>query len=146
MRQETLTKLQDMGWPAVFVDDKLFINFSSPHPFKLDDGSTLPACSDEDAEKLKVTFIENDLGDGDISLSFSLSRQLFSSFRLMSQISKQLEKDLNVRVIVFIPLPMLTALKSRYRYEISQLKNLPFRCIRMVDRIDKVVSTTKFSL
>jgi len=43
--------------------------------------------------------------------------------------------------VVFIPLPMLTAMKEHNTLNAIK-ENTPFRCIRIVDRVNKVVSST----
>ena len=42
---------------------KKVANFSSPHPFTFTDGSVIPAVSNEESERLKVTFIETEHQD-----------------------------------------------------------------------------------
>ena len=57
-------------------------NFSSPHHFLFTDGSVLESQSNAVAEKLKVDFIETELGtNGDIALDFSLSIDVKNSMQ-----------------------------------------------------------------
>lgn len=109
-------------------------NFSSPHPFIFEDGTVLPACSDYQADKLKVDFIEKEYEGGDIELDFRLSTEV--KFEMLRW---QNDYKLGKVDVVFCPLPMMTALKSS-GYGIMKS---PFRSIRMVDRIKKLVSITK---
>lgn len=115
---------------------KRVANFSSPHPFAFEDGSVLKAVDNIKAEKLKVTFIEEELPKGDIKLSFKLSHDVFVE---MESWKKMYENEL-VNV-VFCPLPMIVAIKETFGEE--WLVKSPFRSIRVEDRINKVISINK---
>jgi hypothetical protein len=115
---------------------KKVANFSSPHPFAFEDGSILNAVSDSMSEKLKITFIEEELEDGDIKLSFKLSDNVK---REMTE-WKLLYKD-HLVDIIFCPLPMIVAIKEEFGE--GWLLNGPFRSIRVEDRIKKLVSINK---
>lgn len=109
-------------------------NFSSPHDFNFTDGSLLPRVPNEVAERLKVTFNEFVHENGDTELDFSLSPEVLhemTNWTLMYN-SKQVD-------VVFCPLPMITALKDMK----FDLKNSPFRAVRIEDRINKLVSIEK---
>jgi len=115
---------------------KRVANFSSPHPFAFEDGSILNAISNEESERLKVTFIEEELPQGDIKLSFKLS----------DDVKEEMEKFMNEFFldnldVVFCPLPMITALKEEFSEE--TIRSMPFRSIRVEDRIKKLVSIHK---
>lgn len=125
---------------ATLSNGKIVGNFSSPHEFIFEDGTVLPACSAEIAEKYKVTF-EEEVDEisprwHDISLSFTLSDDVWARMGAwMELVDKQLVD------IVFCPLPMLTALRE---FEGQQFINeSPYRSIRIVDRISKLCSITK---
>ncbi len=119
------------------TNGKRVANFSSPHEFKFEDGSVLPAVSNEDAEDLKITFIETVVNNkGDIMLSFDLSLAVGEKMRFYEQLHKGGLVD-----VVFCPLPMITALLKRHG--IDRLIQSPFRAIRMTDRINKLVSISK---
>lgn len=118
-------------------------NFSSPHPFIFEDGSVLPAVSPEEAERLKVEFIETTTVSitstpipGDVDLAFNCTDEI------STEIDKWIELWQKRRVdVVFCPLPMIIALKETYgRYYVL---NTPFRAIRIEDRIKKLVSIHK---
>lgn len=114
---------------------KKVANFSSPHPFTFEDGTILPAVSNDEAERLKVTFIEEEINErGDIELTFSLAHQVIMEMRLWTGLWLDGHVD-----VVFVPLPMLQAMKS---LEIS-ITESPFRAIRLEDRIKKLVSISK---
>lgn len=113
---------------------KKVANFSSPHSFKFTDGSELPAVSNEEAERLKVTFIETIDEDGDVLLAFDLSDDVRNEMKKWYTL--YLQGKVNV---VFCPLPMITALKN----QAYPLKNSPFRACRIEDRIDKLLSIEK---
>jgi hypothetical protein len=110
-------------------------NFSSPHSFTFTDGSVLPAVSVEEAERLKVDFHEEDLlGNGDVSLSFSLSDVVRERVIDLNDMWCKEEID-----VVFVPLPMLTTLKNIG----WDVRNSPFRAVRIEDRILKLISIDK---
>jgi hypothetical protein len=116
---------------------KRVANFSSPHPFTFTDGSVLPAVSEEEAERLKVTFIEKvDESNGDVELSFDLSQDIMDEARYWEKEHKEGRVD-----VVFCPLPMITAIKNLS--SLLTLKISPFRAIRMENRISKLVSINK---
>lgn len=114
---------------------KRVANFSSPHAFEFEDGTILPEVCTADSQRLKVTFIEEDLGNGgDVKLSFELSDQVKSEMRFWRGL--WLDKQVDV---VFCPLCMITAMyEERMNVELS-----PFRSIRVVDRISKKISISK---
>jgi|694.fasta_scaffold86570_2 hypothetical protein len=118
---------------------KKVANFSSPHPFMFTDGSMLESQSNAVAEKLKVDFIETELGtNGDIILDFSLSTDVKNAMQHYMDlwVTKQVD-------IVFCPLPMITAIKQSTWFGPHWLRESPFRSIRIDDRINKLVSVTK---
>jgi len=124
---------------------KKVANFSSPHPFTFTDGSILPAKSKIEAERLKVNFHEDIDKDGDVKLSFSLSNEV--SYEITYWLRLYAEKKIDV---VFCPLPMITALKNKntgsqvaWWIIIEDLKQTPFRAIRIEDRNKKLVSIEK---
>ena len=119
---------------TTLTNGKKVANFSSPHKFKFTDGSILPAVSDELAEAYKVTFNEKMAHNGDVELSFTLNGMVKAHMHSWEQGYKRLHVD-----VVFCPLPMITALKE----EGYDLKNSPFRSVRIEDRIKKLVSIHK---
>ena len=133
-----LNKLYQLEQSIVTLsNDKKVGNFSSPHSFVFEDGSVLPEVSKEEAERLRVTFIEVPVKDGlkgDTELSFEISQSVLFE---MSHWQDLFEQDLVD--VVFCPLPMIKALKDKGK----DLKNTPFRTIRMISRTDKRVSIEK---
>ncbi len=115
---------------------KRVANFSSPHPFVFEDGSVLNAVSNEESERLKVTFLEEELADGDIKLSFELSNDVRNKMTECKMLYKEHLVD-----VIFCPLPMIVAIKEEFGEE--WLVNSPFRSIRIEDRIKKLVSINK---
>ncbi len=121
-------------------------NFSSPHPFTFEDGSVLPAVSNEEAERLKVTFIETPVDkmmfrvhtglDGDVELKFELNDAVKKRMWEWSQMSDKKLVD-----VVYCPLPK--AIKDENGYSMYYLLTSPFRAIRIEDRIKKLVSIHK---
>lgn len=131
------TELSYMDLVATLSNGKRVANFSSPHPFTFTDGTILPARSNEDAERLKVNFIEDVDKDGDVSLSFELSKEVWEEItHWMKLWFAKGQVD-----VVYCPLPMLTAIKQNHPD--FSLKHSPFRAIRMEDRIKKLVSIEK---
>ena len=112
-------------------------NFSSPHPFTFEDGTVLPAKSNEEAQRLKVDFIEHKDPDAiegysvDMTLTFELSDEVLREIEQWERIAGDGHVD-----IVFCPLPMIKALHA-IDYDV---KASPFRCIRMMDRVKKTLS------
>ena len=112
-------------------------NFSSPHSFTFTDGTVLDAHSAEDANLLKVNFIEDIDKDGDVSLTFSLSVAVMQN---MDVYIKEYKKGRLDKVL--IPLPMMTAIKNLG----WNPKVLPFRCVRIEDRTKRLVSIEKWCI
>lgn len=117
---------------------KRVANFSSPHSFTFEDGSILPAHSEEVSEFLKINFIETELEDGDIMLQFTLSEQVENAMNEYMEMW-----NLGMVDVVFCPLPMITAIKENSAYGLDYLIDSPFRSIRQEDRIKKLVSIHK---
>lgn len=112
-------------------------NFSSPHPFTFEDGTVLPAKSNEEAQRLKVDFIEHK--DPDAIEGYSVDMQL--TFKLSDAVMEEIDKWERIAGgghvdVVFCPLPMIKALHAM-DYDV---KASPFRCIRMMDRVKKTLS------
>ena len=123
--------------PTVIVtlsNGKTVANFSSPHSFKFTDGSELPAVSDEESERLKVTFIETVDEQGDVLLKFELSEAVRTEMKYWYTLYLQGKID-----VVFCCLPMITALNETG----YGVKNSPFRACRMEDKIKKLLSIDK---
>ena len=110
---------------------KRVANFSSPHPFEYEDGTILPAVAPNIAEKYKVTFHENIDTNGDVLLSFTLSSDVHTRMAYFQDLYDKRKVD-----VVVCPLPMITAMRAIN----MNVKNTPFRTIRVADRINKVIS------
>ena len=121
---------------VTLINKKKVANFSSPHPFAFIDGTLLPACSKEIGEKYKVTFHEEVDKDGDVSLTFSLSDDVLERMDEFVALKEEGKVD-----VVFVPLPMMTAMRDIFKKE--DIKNMPFRCIRIEDRNSKLLSIEK---
>lgn len=128
-------------------------NFSSPHDFVFEDGTVLPAVSDDKSRRLKVDFIERfhahqtpvhcseriDI----VSLNFELSGDVFKEISEWIGLSDEGHVDL-----VLCPLPMITALKK----DKAMLNSLRvaghqylFVAVRIADRVKKQLYINKFS-
>ena len=107
----------------------------------------------EEAEELKVQFIEEIDSDGDVELSFATTVAMDQRMQEYLQLHRDGKVD-----VVFCPLPMITAIKGvindcgEYPFLLSSsdefssmksLKDSPFRAIRIEDRIKKLVSIHK---
>jgi hypothetical protein len=122
---------------VMLSNGKNVANFSSPHPFTFEDGTVLPARSNEEAQKLKVNFIEHK--DPDAIEGYSVDMQL--TFELSNAVREQMKQWELIWLeghvdVVFCPLPMIKALRA-IDYDV---KASPFRCIRMMDRVKKTLS------
>jgi hypothetical protein len=118
---------------------KRVANFSSPHDFQYEDGTVLPAHDADTAKALEVTFVENIINEdnGDTELSFKLSIDVIEVMRSWKSLYKRRLVD-----VVVCPLPMITALKDIK----ANIKDSPFRAIRVKDRIKKLVSIDQQTL
>lgn len=117
------------------TNGKKVANFSSPHSFRFEDGSVLPAITNDDSDRLKVTFNEREVGDrGDVELTFVLSAAVWHEVAYW-----QKQHLINKVDVVFCPLPMINALYAA-GYDVQ---HSPFRSIRVIDRISKLISITK---
>jgi hypothetical protein len=123
-----------MTMPIVVLKSGVKVgNFSSPHPFRFDDGTVLEAC---DPERCKAGALESrevehptPLGTIDIELQFSMSPEC----QRMLDESADTDAD-----IIIVPFPVLDCLKR----ESKPLGKC--RVIRMVDRVNKIASSTRF--
>ena len=136
MKNSQNTKGEIMKVTCHLSNGKKVGNFSSPHDFTFEDGHILPACTAEESERLKVTFNEVIDDDGDVTLSFDLSDEVWDEMYEWMEVWDQSLVD-----YVFIPLPMMTAIKQVWSQEL--IKDSPFRCIRIEDRIKKLASINK---
>jgi hypothetical protein len=127
-----------MPWemPIITLSNGLRVgNFSSPHPFTFTDGSVLPACSDDRAERGKLDAVEI-LHDGikgtkDIEISFKLNPIV----REMIDEADHINCD-----VVLVPFPVLRAMKD---------EGLPLgklRVIRSANRITKTIHIDRFCI
>lgn len=121
--------------PVVTLSNGITVaNFSSPHPFTFDDGSVLEACTAERANQYSLKRVEQEINNGrwsDISIRFELTEEVSNGLL-------QLEKDNSVDVVL-VPFPILEAIRSLNTYT-------KCRTILTVDRVTKVVSSTKFCI
>lgn len=136
-------KLPDL--PSVTLTNGLVVaNYSSPHPFLFEDGSILPACSNERA---KLTMLYSN--EVVVSTAFN-----YMNIRLDWEITWFVQEDmLNITKaftrnklpwnIVITPLPVMQAW-SKYIAD-KPIQHGPFRTGRLVDRLEpKKLSIDKF--
>lgn len=117
-------------------------NFSSFHPFEFEDGMILPGVPREEC-------IENMLDREDEIISTDLFITIHPKFLLNNTIKERLDywthKWINKEVdIVLTPLPVIQAMKDDPVWH--HVLSSPFRTIYVIDRISKVISTTKFCI
>ena len=152
---------------------KRVANFSSPHSFTFTDGSEIPAVDAEESVRLKVTFNEDIDEDGDVTLHFTLSDAVIEEMRywmhmysdkkvdvvfcclpmitaIREEITewKQLSADYEVQAsipgnVVYDEEYLDRYIPKVYDADVYNLKESPFRAIRMEDRIKKLISIEK---
>jgi len=121
--------------PVITLSNGLRVaNMSSPHPFNFTTGEVLPACSPEEANRLKLESVEVETpgikGTIDISLRWRLSPAVAEHLAA-------LEADPGVDVVL-VPFPVMTALKEA---------GCPIgkcRVIRSADRVTKAIYPDRF--
>lgn len=123
---------------ATLTNGKVVGNFSSPHAFTFEDDTVLEAVPADEALILSVNVVEKELpgGKGDILLDFALNAYVLDRMNMWSTAYKKGLVD-----VVLCPLMMITAMKQLY--DTNDLVEMPFRSIRMTDRINKKVSISK---
>ena len=118
-------------------------NFSSPHSFKFTDGNILPAVALEDTKRLELSVVEQKTVDrrriDTVVLRYFFTSAVRDEIRYWQKLYNNNEVD-----IVIIPLPVLNVMKSEEDYTNLDLLNSPFRVVRLVDRVQKLVSINKF--
>ena len=110
-------------------------NFSSPHEFKFDDGSTLPACDRERSQKLTLKAKEEETQQEnwvDIQILFQMSEPVERELQEL-----QTREDID---IILIPFPVMESLK-RAGMEIGKC-----RVVRMKDRTNKIAFSNRFCI
>lgn len=115
-------------------------NFSSPHPFQFDDGSVLPGCSPERANALMLHAEEVEsptrlAGVLDIELLFMMSDAV------RDELGRLVIRDDSD--VILVPLPVMHAVKeSDPGFRLAALSKA--RTCRVVDRVAKTISSTRF--
>lgn len=127
----------------------LVANFSSPHEFKFEDGSILPAHDNEYSLKYQITFIETLLSDNTLLAIKDEINDVFLRFELSNDVMELVHYWNNMSSVgnvhrVLIPMPMMTALREKM--SMGWIRNSPFRVIRVEDRINKLISISKFCI
>lgn len=135
--------------PVVTLKNGLRVaNFSSPHPFTFTDGTVLPACSDETCRAGTLNSIEiaterivKDVATTDVQLTFELSD---TAKVMLSFIVDRADID-----IVLVPLPLMESVKKLGLMDYNKLRwraEKKIRCVRMADRIKKIIFSDKFCI
>lgn len=109
-------------------------NFSSPHSFTFVDGTVLPACSRERAERLMLGALEHEepgiKGTTDIVLEWTMSMAVENELVYLEG-----HRDID---IILVPLPVMTVLKE------MGLNTGKCRVIRTADRVAKTIHIDRF--
>ena len=110
-------------------------NFSSPHPFVFDSGDVLLPVPEYLTKALMLKPIEREVrnagGWTDIEIEFELTREVRNELEWYENYGHNID-------IVLVPLPVMAAIKNA---------GLPIgkaRVVRVVDRVNKIVSSEKF--
>lgn len=117
-------------------------NHSSPHTFTFEDGTVLPACSEERAQTHKLEVIEERCPSPcgrwtDIDLSFALPDVSYVSI-------KEDAANPNVDVIL-VALPMLICLRDSDWLGDENVR-AKVRCIRRTDRTGNIIHIDRFCI
>lgn len=130
--------------PVVELSNELkVLNFSSPHPFNFEDGTTLPACSAERALSLMLKTEEREslspcLRWTDVDLEFKMSESVRSE--LVVCCYEQVD-------IVIVPLPVLQiARKIKLPHRHALVIQRKVRGIRVKNRATKEIFIDRFCL
>lgn len=147
---EALQTMQDIeDSPVVTLTNGLRVaNFSSPHPFKFVDGTTLPACAEARSRALMLDAREQTLKSHATQTNVSSNgmhvhvpfTDIILRWEMTEAVAEALvalQADQNVD-IVLVPLPVMTALKEG-GYEVGKA-----RVIRVADRVTKEIYIDRF--
>lgn len=124
---------------------KRVANFSSAHNFDFEDGSVLPAISDERAIELSLQLSEDVNERGDVRMEYDITREIEIEMDYWKRVHKLGEVD-----VVFCPYPMMEILWRNSRNNMfddekaeAYMESMPFRSVYRVSRVSKLVSITK---
>lgn len=112
-------------------------NFSSAHPFTLDDGTIIPACEAEWCRAMMLESHEDVSFNGkwyDICLRFEMSEQVQEALESLH--------DDELYDIIIVPFPVMECIKA----ESLDLHYHKCRVIRMKDRVNKIAYSDRFCI
>ena len=131
------------GFPAITLNNGLtVVNYSSPHPYTFDTGEVLPACGADLVQKHslveKHVEVKNPGGWTDVRIRDKMQDLQIESLRMIA-------KDDKVDVIL-VPYRVKVVIPSigPQRAEENKMVVDKTRVCRIEDRINKLVSSTKF--
>jgi hypothetical protein len=139
--------------PEIRLSNGLVVaNYSSPHPFTFVDGSVLPACSKERATLTKLDVVERSFNTK-YTISNGTSVKV-EHVMLEWKLTWFLEQEVNTFVkmhhmnripwhVVLVPLPFMIACKEYIQHAFRDA-DVPFKVIRVADRITKEIHIDKF--
>jgi len=146
-QENKMTKLlEETTMPIVVLKNGTRVgNFSSPHEFRFDDGSVLPACPPERVQagalEVQEATVRHPKGWTDIKLNWTLSD---SCCRLISESAALFAQD-HVDVVL-VPLPVMTVIKRDLHVVSRDIASWPFRVVRVADRTSKVIHADRFCI
>jgi len=143
--------------PIITLSNGLRVaNFSSNHEFKFVDGTVLPAVSDELCSLLSGHMSETVVNQYDRNRKFdTISIEFYGNDRLRDAIkywriksnthpNYLSKKEVDV---VIVPLPIMQWIKKEYvNLSDYSIEDLPFRVIRVADRLTKTIYIDKFCI
>jgi len=136
-KKRELEKELELEVPTIKFNNGLVIaNFSSPHPFKFNNGFILDACSTKRCKKLSL--FKEEIKVLDSSRKFFNVQVIFRRNLVLEKELEMLEKNPKIDIIL-VPLPILTFYRDNPRF--SKIRG----CI-VEDRVNKIISCEKFSI
>lgn len=128
-----------MTMPTIRVGNVCVANFSSPHPFHLDNGQVLPACDPDRSRALMLKAQEEETlnmsgGWVDIQLRFGMSEEVYDA----------LWRACAAADLVIVPLPVRQAIRETFSKESLVWRKT--RTCRVKDRVTKTIYHDRFCL
>ena len=131
--------------PVVTLKNGLRVaNFSSPHDFRFDDGTVLPACPPDTvaggklvANEQATETVVNNVRIQDIKLDFEFTDSCRAMLALLAH-----RHDVD---IILVPLPVMQCAKREGKPGVMDEVVMPkIRVVRVADRTTKVIHSDKF--
>lgn len=127
--------------PVIELSNGLRVaNFSSPHTFTFEDGSVLPACSEERSKSFNIDMCETPVNT--LNIRNSKVKLITVNPRITENVKfevDRLEMDHTIDIVI-VPRPVLEALQHWAPFEYYNT----FVTGRLKDRIKKILFIDKF--